>query len=72
MFELSGGAMEPDAMNMVRELGAPALAGAAQQLSQAISLKRIADALADPHRVGGYIEEIAFNAGRAFEHGRRQ
>lgn len=37
-----------------------------------LHLKRIADVLTDPHGVGGYIEDIAFNAGRAFENGRRQ
>jgi hypothetical protein len=41
------------------------------QLSIAISLKRIADVLANPHSIGGYIEDIAFNAGRAFFNGNR-
>lgn len=40
--------------------------------SVAISLKRIADVASGPGCVSGFIEDIAFNAGRAFENGRRQ
>lgn len=63
-------ALEPQA----REVGPSAVEAA--EVSMAISLKRIADSISsgsiDLSLIGSQIETIAWNAGRAFESGRRQ
>lgn len=68
---LSDGLLEDDAAKVLQSAGNLQAAMAAVSYSQAISLKRIADALTNPHSVTGNFEDMAFHMGKAFEAGRR-
>lgn len=73
--------VDPDARDAMRDLIEPGAIAARPdhdgqiRLSVAISLKRIADVINAPgldfHTINSNVEQMAWNAGRSFQHGTR-